>query len=365
MKATKMITPAVLIAALALGAGAQRSAAADAPSAGAAAQAEGAKKQARPQAEADKQQSEADTERRLADAQRQLEAAARRVAELSSQLGNRRGDMLFAFRNGEGPPPRAMIGVQVAPDEGQGGAKVVEVSPGGPAAEAGVKSGDIITSIGGQDLTKESNPSRALVERMAEVDPNLKLQVGVLRDGKKLSMDLMPRPAPQALRFERRFGPEGPDGPGGPGIPGGFGPPGGPGTARMREFNSPPLVGGVTTRGGPGAGEVRRFVFNRGDDGGTGMGLRFHGIEFATLSERLGSYFGVKSGVLVVRAGNNPAFKLQDGDVILSIDGREPNSAQHAGRILRSYQPGEKLTIRVQRDRKAQNLQVTAPGGED
>jgi S1-C subfamily serine protease len=96
------------------------------------------------------------------------------------------------------------------------------------------------------------------------------------------------------------------------------------------------------------------------------MGLRFHGIEFATLSERLGSYFGVKSGVLVVRAGNNPAFKLQDGDVILAIDGREPNSAQHAGRILRSYQPGEKLTIRVQRDRKAQNLEVTAPGdGED
>jgi S1-C subfamily serine protease len=97
------------------------------------------------------------------------------------------------------------------------------------------------------------------------------------------------------------------------------------------------------------------------DEGG--MGLRFHGIEFATLSERLGGYFGVKSGVLVVRAGNNPAFKLQDGDVILAIDGREPNSAQHAGRILRSYQPGEKLIIRVQRDRKAQNLEVTAPGG--
>ena len=56
------------------------------------------------------------------------------------------------------------------------------------------------------------------------------------------------------------------------------------------------------------------------------------------MSEQLGGYFGVKTGVLVVRAGGNDTFKLQDGDVILAIDGREPSSAQHAGRILRSYQ---------------------------
>lgn len=118
--------------------------------------------------------------------------------------------------------------------------------------------------------------------------------------------------------------------------------------------------------GFPGAGgprEERRIIINRGDEGG--MGSRFFGIEFATLTERLGGYFGVKSGVLVVRAGNNPAFKLQDGDVILAIDGRTPSSAQHAGRILRSYSPGEKLSIRVQRDRKAQALEVTVPGGAE
>jgi S1-C subfamily serine protease len=286
----------------------------------------------------------ASTEKRLAEAQRQLDAAARQVAELSSQLGDRRGNQMYMFRNGEGPVGRAMIGVQLSSDEGQGGAKVVEVSPGGPAAEAGVKTGDIITSIGGMDVTKEANPSRALVEKMRDVDPNLKIQLGLLRDGKKLNLDVMPRPSPQVFRFQRRIGPEGPGGPG------------------AREFDLPPL-GGVTPRGRAGPGEVREFVLNRMDEGG--MGLRFHGIEFATLSERLGSYFGVKSGVLVVRAGNNPAFKLQDGDVILAIDGRQPNSAQHAGRILRSYQPGEKLTIRVQRDRKAQNLEVTAPGGGD
>ena len=105
----------------------------------------------------------------------------------------------------------------------------------------------------------------------------------------------------------------------------------------------------------------RTFTLERED----GMGQRFHGMEFATLSEQLGTYFGVKSGVLVVRAGSSQAFKLKDGDVILAIDGREPTSAQHAGRILRSYQGGEKLAIRIQRDRKAQNIEVTVPSGRD
>ena len=48
--------------------------------------------------------------------------------------------------------------------------------------------------------------------------------------------------------------------------------------------------------------------------------------------------------------------------MILSIDGREPTGATHAGRILRSYQAGEKLRLRVQRDRKPLDLEVTVPG---
>ncbi len=68
-------------------------------------------------------------------------------------------------------------------------------------------------------------------------------------------------------------------------------------------------------------------------------GAPLAGMELATLSDRLGSYFGAKSGVLVVRAGEVACFKLQDGDVIVAIDGREPTSAAHATRILRSYQP--------------------------
>ena len=269
-----------------------------------------------------------DTEKKLAEAQQRLDAAVREVAELSGQMG-RRFALRMGVEPGDGPPQRALLGVGIGALTGQsgGGAVVMNVSPGGAAAEAGIKEGDIITSIAGQDLTKESEPGRTLVEKMRQLEPNLKVQVAVLRDGRKMNFDVAPRPAPPIPAFALRRGP-GAEWIGGPPPP----------SARME-----------------------RNITVRRDD----LGARFRGMEFASLSERLAGYFGVKSGVLVVRAGGNEAYKLQDGDVILAIDGREPTSAQHAGRILRSYQAGEKLTIKVQRDRKAQNIDVTVPGGRD
>ncbi len=85
------------------------------------------------------------------------------------------------------------------------------------------------------------------------------------------------------------------------------------------------------------------------------------GMSFASMSERLGSYFGAQSGVLVVRAGANAPFGLQDGDVILSVDGRVPTDDQHAAGILRSYKPGERVKLKVQRDRRAIDLDTMAP----
>lgn len=85
-------------------------------------------------------------------------------------------------------------------------------------------------------------------------------------------------------------------------------------------------------------------------------------MELVTLTPQLGRYFGSDKGVLVVRA---PAgLKLEGGDVILSIDGRQPLSGSHATRILASYQPGEKLTMSVMRMHKTLEVQTTVPHGE-
>jgi hypothetical protein len=83
--------------------------------------------------------------------------------------------------------------------------------------------------------------------------------------------------------------------------------------------------------------------------------------EFASLTPGLGRYFGADKGVLVVRAPADAALGLQDGDVIVTIGGRAPENGRHAMRILRSYQPGEAVALKILRDRRAQTLSAKVP----
>lgn len=272
---------------------------------------------------------------RLEEARQRLADASREVADLSRDLG--RNSRLFIST--PGATPRALLGIVVR-DGGEGkGAQVERVSPGGAAADAGIQAGDIITSLHGQDLTRESDPGNALVRKMEQVEPNKTIRVDVLRDGRKLAFDVTPRAAagPESVTSAARA------------------------EAMQRQLES------LRQRFNDTHPQVRSLLEGLGQAGtpfaGRGTGTPFGGMEFATLSEGLGRYFGVSTGVLVVRAGANSPYKLQDGDVILSIDGRAPTNAQHAARILRSYQAGETVKLRVQRDRKAIDLDTTAPGG--
>lgn len=260
---------------------------------------------------------DASLETRLEAARERLEAAAAEVGQLSAQLGESVAHR-FMFMN---EPRRATIGVQLDSASGKDGARVREVSPGGPAAEAGVRAGDVIVAVNGKEVNgKESkgDAAREVVRLMREVEPESKVKLRVMRDGKPKDFELTARA--MARRFDFRTAP-------------GFDPPDPPDPPEpMMPFDFMPRWGG---------------------------GLS--GMELATLTPGLGSYFGVDKGVLVLRAPSEDSYKLKDGDVILSIDGREPTSGTHATRILRSYQPGEKLTLRIMRDRKAQNVEVALP----
>lgn len=67
------------------------------------------------------------------------------------------------------------------------------------------------------------------------------------------------------------------------------------------------------------------------------------------------------TGVRVASATGDAPFGLRDGDVILAIDGRNPADGPHAARILRSYRSGERVKLRLQRDRQVIELDITAP----
>jgi len=95
------------------------------------------------------------------------------------------------------------------------------------------------------------------------------------------------------------------------------------------------------------------------------MGDAWGGIELVNLNADLGEYFGVREGVLVVRASEDSTLPLKGGDVILAIGGRKPTSPMHAMRILRSYESGETVSIDVQRKQRRTTLSWKVPEAEE
>lgn len=251
--------------------------------------------------------SQDDIEKQLRDARQKLEQAAHEVAELSTRLSKPLVDRLMLM--GEGPG-HAVIGVQLDSKGTKDGARVREVSPGGPAAEAGIRTGDVIVSINGTDV-KAEHSAEEVAHLLRHMEPDSKVKIHVLRDGKPLNFEVTARPVENAWGI--------------PGMP-----------HPEMDFDS----------FGPGL---------------MGMHGSVAGMELASLTPQLGSYFGTDKGVLVLRAPRNAAFNLQDGDVILAIDGREPTSGSHATRILASYQPGEKVKLQLMRQRKKLDVAATVP----
>src|SRR5260370_6427010 len=85
-----------------------------------------------------------DVDAQLEAARKRLEEAAHEVAQLSSQLSGSVIQQVMPFE-----PGHAIIGVQLEPAKGTAGARVREVSPGGPAAEAGIHVGGVIVAVDG------------------------------------------------------------------------------------------------------------------------------------------------------------------------------------------------------------------------
>lgn len=109
------------------------------------------------------------------------------------------------------------------------------------------------------------------------------------------------------------------------------------------------------------AGPLAEGLALPGLEGLLGPERGFRSLELVALTPKLGQYFGTDRGLLVVRAADAPGLPLEEGDVLQTIDGRTPENAGHAFRILRSYQPGEKVKLGILRQRKPLTLEATLP----
>ena len=267
-------------------------------------------------------------EEKLRAAEARMAEAAREIAEITKERLPRIAGIehRFAFSS----KPRLGVTIETSDDDSPvEGVTILGVSPGSAASDAGLRSGDILTSVNDEALAADSSKeaNMRLLDFMKGVEEGDTLTVEYLRDGKAGSVAVEPRIV-EGSTFDW-IGGEG------------------------QNFTVPtaPLAPGF----------VERFRMEYGFPwAGTGLG----DLELVELNEGLGRYFGTDKGLLVVAAPQSDAFDLRDGDVIQSIDGRVPRDVRHAMRILSSYQSGEKMELGIMRDKKKMTIDVEIPADQ-
>jgi hypothetical protein len=286
-----------------------------------------------------------------------LTAAGLAVAPVQDLLGQERGDTFTGRfeRRADGPDRlmrivmnrRARLGIKVnlqARDTDSLGAYVESVTPNGPAAAAGIRSGDVITKVDGKSVlsggstpddreARQSLPGLRLIELAARLEPADTVPIEFLRGKDRRTVSVVTEDEPDMVMA----------GPGG----------GRPFVMRFRgdgPHDDARLPVGDFMEMGPG----ERFEFLAHSPLGD--------LELAPLNPDLGQYFGTTEGVLVIRAPKDGTLGLKGGDVVQAVDGRKPSGPSHLLRILRSYDRGESFKLDVLRNRKRET--VTARLGE-
>jgi S1-C subfamily serine protease len=250
----------------------------------------------------------------LDEAKRNLEQAAREVARLSAELAGPVVQNLedLDIRIGNFGR-RARLGISI--EDVDSGVLVAGVTPGSGAAEAGILTGDIIVAIDGAELGESggASPSELLMAQMVVVEPGSSVPLRVLRAGDTQELIVRAEPVQRQTVF----------------------------------------LGDAAEARGP-------FNFAR-PAFPIMFGRPFRALELVSLTPGLGAYFGTEEGLLVVRAPEDEALQLRDGDVILDIGGRAPMSPEHAMRILGSFDPGETLRLQIMRRERRETLELVMP----
>ena len=229
-------------------------------------------------------------EARLDQARQEVQESARRLAEvLKEQMADNPEEKVaewFSLDTG------GELGVMINRDDDQGGVLLMEVSPGGGADLAGLKSGDRLLMIDGVQLDGEGGVE-ALLDHMNTVDAGQEVAVVALRDGESKAVTVVTQPR------------------------------------SMRAYVGSVLDGLNVSE------ELIDPLRQRVQES--------PGTRLIDLDAGLGAYFGVDQGVLVLNALEDGA--LKSGDVVLSVDGEAVTTASEARKAIADHEAPVRATI--------------------
>ena len=283
-------------------------------------------------------------EQESAEARQQLQRAMSELQRAMGELDRNRFAQFYGQLGDVGPlaisiaSSGPMMGVYLSTERDQAtdsiGAVLDDVVQDGPAAEAGLRDGDIITRANGKSLARTSrrdaSPSNKLVGIKDELEPGDTLHVEYRRGQRTATADIVLAERDNELTYGVTVGPDV--------------------SVFPRTYLSSPrsLSPDVAT------------VFRGGL-----WSVGWLDVELVELDEDLGAYFGTSEGLLVLRAPEDNEFGFKSGDVILNVDGRKPTDQSHLVRIIRSYERGETMNVEIMRNRSSQVLTVTVPGRDN
>ena len=269
-------------------------------------------------------------------AQEELERLSQRVGVLAQKAA------AGAIERAYNAPPfaRAAVGIVMAPDKD--GVRLAAVTPGSPAAKAGLRGGDRLLRINGTALGVNGEESlehaRALIGELEEGD---KVRIAYRRGKDTAEVELHAAMLPGLAWMHER----------GPLVPGDL--PGFDGALPMiapRVDIDRAMIAPFAACGEEGC-----------DFGWFSHALRWRGLRLAEVDARLGRYFGVDRGVLVLKAEGKELDRLEPGDVILAIGDTPVRTPTDAMRVLGEAAAGKQVDIDVQRDHRRASVELTVP----
>lgn len=352
----------------------------------------------------------------LEQARSALEAASERVAELSMQLGEQQfGGQHFSWSSNQRP----VLGV-VLDESGNGpGARITAVTPDSAAQDAGLRSGDRIVAVDGQQIVQGGRQGLVAVRAaLADLEEGQSLRLDLIRDGQPLQVQATPRTlASYQFRFGSDFAPR----------------------LVLPEIDlnlgaeiDAEMISEQVRQALEQAGMLDEQAIERMEQAverslqqrerlvlreqsraerdaaraerdaerqamraeresaraardaaraqrdaerielrmrhGEGAGVtRFEistddsALSLSALNPDLGRYFGVEQGVLVLSASGSDYAQLRPGDVIQQIGGAPVAGPREAWQRLRDGEPGEPRNLAVWRERESVSVVVTVP----